>query len=161
LLPLLPLTHTSTHIVNGYTVCTSVYVSPYSASYLDTHKQFWPLHSITDWGGENRRKRNLSKLVCFSLFLSRWHRFTSSHRVVTPAEMMTNNQPNNQTTKQPRKGGGERNKRKSNDDARFGKQIPVVSRESKVFSLVSRHHRRTLAMHSQRARKKRQNWGKK
>jgi hypothetical protein len=63
------------------------------------------------------------------------------------------NQPNNQTTQ---KGGGGRNKRKSNDDARLGKQIPVVSRESKVFSLVSRlcHHRRTLAMHSQRAGEK-------
>ncbi len=120
------LSHTHTHTVNGYTVCTSVYVLPYSASYLDTHTQTilaFAFHYRL--GGEKiEEKGTCQNYLLFSLFLSRWHRFTSSHRVVTPAEMMTTNQPTNQTTKQPRKGGGEETKENRTMTPDWGNKFP-------------------------------------
>lgn len=51
--PLLSLhTHTQTHSQWIYTVCTSVYVSPYSASYLDTHTNNFGLCIPLPIGGE-------------------------------------------------------------------------------------------------------------
>lgn len=53
--PLLSLhTHTQTHSQWIYTVCTSVYVSPYSASYLDTHTNNFGLCIPLPIGGERK-----------------------------------------------------------------------------------------------------------